>query len=279
MLGFHERRPLIAVFVFFSLSLLFSYWFLVLRILWPGVSLPAGSREYLAGLAKFGPTIAGVVCILLFKGLASASATLRSLLDIWHKPAALAFALVFPLLAVLSAVAIHVAVVNRDVDIEPFRLAMFAGALYWIGLKTTSGGGMGEEIGWRGFALPVLLAKIGPVRASLLVGLHWSAWHFPALVRHDDWLYLFYGQTLFTTGLSFILTWLYLWSRGSLGCAVILHGAVNGWGVWIESSWSPALASEDWGIVSAYIYVGVALVLIPWLVRHPGIGGDRRQQD
>lgn len=36
-----------------------------------------------------------------------------------------------------------------------------------------------EENGWRGFALPVLLRKHGPLAASLIVGVAWASWHFP----------------------------------------------------------------------------------------------------
>ena len=37
----------------------------------------------------------------------------------------------------------------------------------------------GEEIGWRGFALPLLTARLGLARASLLLGIVWATWHLP----------------------------------------------------------------------------------------------------
>ena len=39
---------------------------------------------------------------------------------------------------------------------------------------------LGEELGWRGFLLPRLAARQGPLRASLVVGLLWGLWHLPA---------------------------------------------------------------------------------------------------
>src|SRR3546814_20952371 len=41
-------------------------------------------------------------------------------------------------------------------------------------------GALGEELGWRGFALPRLLELMDARRASLLLGLVWAVWHLPA---------------------------------------------------------------------------------------------------
>ena len=35
-----------------------------------------------------------------------------------------------------------------------------------------------EESGWRGFALPRMQHRFGPVRGSLLLGMLWTGWHF-----------------------------------------------------------------------------------------------------
>ena len=41
------------------------------------------------------------------------------------------------------------------------------------------GGPLGEEIGWRGYALPQLLSRYSPLASSLILGLVWGAWHAP----------------------------------------------------------------------------------------------------
>ncbi len=45
-----------------------------------------------------------------------------------------------------------------------------------------AGGPLGEEAGWRGFALPRLQRRFDPVTSSLLLGFLWAGWHLPLIV-------------------------------------------------------------------------------------------------
>jgi CAAX protease family protein len=87
----------------------------------------------------------------------------------------------------------------------------------------------GEEIGWRGYALPRLAARFGFGRASILLGLIWACWHFPQFfIREADT----YGQSFVAfvmqvTALSVAMSWLYVHTNGSLLLVMLLHAAVN----------------------------------------------------
>jgi hypothetical protein len=86
----------------------------------------------------------------------------------------------------------------------------------------------GEEIGWRGYALPRLTQRFGLGPAAILLGIIWAAWHLP----------LFFISATDTTGQSFpvyvlsviaisvAIAWLYA-RTGSLLLAMLLHAAVN----------------------------------------------------
>jgi len=87
----------------------------------------------------------------------------------------------------------------------------------------------GEEVGWRGYALPRLAAWMGFAWASVVLGLIWAVWHLPQFfIRESDT----YGQSFFVfvlqvAALSVAITWLYAKISGSLLPAMPLHAAVN----------------------------------------------------
>ena len=87
----------------------------------------------------------------------------------------------------------------------------------------------GEEIGWRGYALPRLAARFGLVRASLLLGLIWACWHLPQffIPEADTYGQSFFVYALQVTGLSVAMAWLYARTNGSLLLVMLLHSAVN----------------------------------------------------
>jgi len=87
----------------------------------------------------------------------------------------------------------------------------------------------GEEIGWRGYALPRLAASFGLARASLLLGLIWACWHLPQffIPEADTYRQSFFVYVLQVTALSVAMAWLYARTNGSLLLAMLLHSAVN----------------------------------------------------
>lgn len=87
----------------------------------------------------------------------------------------------------------------------------------------------GEEVGWRGYALPRLAERWGLGRASLLLGVVWAVWHLPLfLIAGTDTT----GQSfplylIQVVALSVAIGWLYGNTRGSLLLVMLMHSAVN----------------------------------------------------
>lgn len=90
-------------------------------------------------------------------------------------------------------------------------------------------GPLNEEPGWRGFALPKLQDRHGPLVASLIVGCAWSLWHAPLYFNG-----LYAGgvegmvmRFLWNVPLAFVFTWVYNRTRGSLLISILLHTSLN----------------------------------------------------
>jgi len=88
-----------------------------------------------------------------------------------------------------------------------------------------------EEIGWRGYALPLLQNICNPLTASLILGFLWGLWHLPmyaALTAYGDKRMLFF--LIVFVGcfpLSIIQSWIYNNTRQSLLLCVLFHAGVD----------------------------------------------------
>ena len=87
----------------------------------------------------------------------------------------------------------------------------------------------GEEIGWRGYALPGLAHIMGYARASLLLGVVWACWHLPQFffVSADTYKQSFPIWSLQVVAFSVALAWVYVGTKGSLLLTMLMHAAVN----------------------------------------------------
>jgi membrane protease YdiL (CAAX protease family) len=87
----------------------------------------------------------------------------------------------------------------------------------------------GEEIGWRGYALPRLAGSFGLPLASIVLGMIWACWHLPFffIQRADTFGQSFPVYLLSVTAISVAIAWLYWRTNGSLLLTMMLHAAVN----------------------------------------------------
>lgn len=87
----------------------------------------------------------------------------------------------------------------------------------------------GEEIGWRGYALPALAARFGLGPASTFVGLVWGVWHLPLffLPGVDKYGQSFPVYVIGVVAFSIAIAWLYGHTQGSLLLAMLMHSAFN----------------------------------------------------
>ena len=117
--------------------------------------------------------------------------------------------------------------------------------------------GMGEEVGWRGYALPRLQRTRSAVAAALILGVIWASWHLPAFFFRDTYIEMgALGFPIFIVSVVFasvLLTWLYNSTAGSLLMVVLFHALYN----WLS-------VSEAGG---PYVAILMGAAAVTWAVR------------
>jgi uncharacterized protein len=89
---------------------------------------------------------------------------------------------------------------------------------------------IGEEVGWRGVALPRLQAQYGPVLAAIILGILQGVWHFPILFTPILGPFTpekFVTFVLTATGAVFLYNWVFNNASASLLIAILMHASSN----------------------------------------------------
>ena len=87
--------------------------------------------------------------------------------------------------------------------------------------------GLGEETGWRGYALPHLQRKRPAANAALILGIFWGCWHIPAFFFRDTYMEMgIIGFPMLLVSIVFasvVFAWLYNSTAGSLLLVILFH--------------------------------------------------------
>jgi membrane protease YdiL (CAAX protease family) len=182
----------------------------------------------MAGALLLLGTVAPSLVALALTERAEGRATTQALLDrifLWHVGVRwYLFAVGYTPAIKLSAAAVHRVVTGawpRFGDEAWYLMAMAIVFSTWVQA--------GEEIGWRGYALPRLSARVGLAPASVILGVVWASWHLPLFFfpAADTLGQSFPVYLLQVTALSVAGAWLYWRIGGSLLLVMLLHAAVN----------------------------------------------------
>jgi CAAX protease family protein len=214
----------------------------------------------------FGP----LATALLLTELSEGHSGLRALLDrflIWRVNVGwYLWSLVGSAVVVLAAIAIHLAAAgDTPAWNDPRRLYLVIPAFLYVLIFSV----LGEEAGWRGFALPRLQERFGSLGASLIIGIGWGTWHLPLFWIAGNFhqqipLSLFLLQDI---ALSILLTWLYNSTGGSLLLVHLFHAASN-----TTLGVLPVLPTDTAGVLRP-LWIAVGLLWIVTIVIVIATGG------
>lgn len=177
----------------------------------------------------FGPSAAAVVVVWSTRGRSGLRAWLSRCTHWKVGWGWMALAFLAPLVVVSFAAGLHLAL-GGTIAPSPATGHIPLAMINLFGVLLV-GGPLGEEFGWRGFALPQLQTRMGWRSASLVLGLVWGMWHLPLFFIADT-LQAHMTLVLFllsTVAMSVIFAWLALHTRGSVAAALVLHTAINFW--------------------------------------------------
>lgn len=227
---------------------------------WLGIELSWAGELML----KFGPSLAGILTIGLTMGGSGIVDLFRRCLR-WRAPVVLYAGAIFlqPAILLLALVMGGHAAELQSVTIGA-AIGVFVAQLL---LNVFLGGGLSEELGWRGFMLPRLLGRHNPLIASLLVAVAWFAWHVPGYILFNkaasDPLLPF---AVIVFPFSIALTWVSLRSNQGLLLPILLHGSINASyyameallpGVTGAAEFQPAF---DWWLAGIWCVLAVIIV-------------------
>src|SRR5215216_4210317 len=218
-----RRHPIITFFVLaYALAWIIESPLVLLR---DSVTASDPPGLFLVMLASNVPSVVAIVLTAIVFG----RGTLRKLLGrllIWRVNP------LWYLVVILGPIALTEGVVGLNALMGGPALSLgmpLLGVLSMLAFSIVPGSALGEEIGWRGYALPRLQSRMSALGASLIIGPIWALWHLPLWLTGDPVRTptLYAAFVVSVIALSVILTWVYNSTGGSLLMVVLLHATYN----------------------------------------------------
>jgi membrane protease YdiL (CAAX protease family) len=182
---------------------------------------------------SFGPMLSALIVTALTEGKAGIRDLLRRIVKWRLEFRYYAFAVLVPMGLFVLAYLLNRVITGGWSDLGLLGQAdylPYLGSLGVLGLWLLTYG-LGEETGWRGFALPHLQKNRTAASATLILALLWATWHLPAFFFRDTYIELgLLGFPMFAFMMIFstmAFTWLYNSTQGSIFIVILFHAVFN----------------------------------------------------
>ncbi|MDF2746509.1 MAG: family intrarane metalloprotease [Propionibacteriaceae bacterium] len=137
-------------------------------------SLPDPVAFVLRMLGSLVPSVLGLLFVGLLRGRSGVLTLFRRLL---HGRIGLRWYVAVLGLTMLAPLAVGLSILMGGST--PVVENTIFGVLFLFAFMIFPGSALGEELGWRGFALPRMQAYDSALKASLVIGILWGSWHLP----------------------------------------------------------------------------------------------------
>ncbi|MDQ2942334.1 MAG: CPBP family intramembrane metalloprotease [Candidatus Dormibacteraeota bacterium] len=246
-------------------------WFVVIAYAWTWIYIvvflilfPIPDFTGNTTVGDFGPTIGALVMTGILAGRAGIKQFLKRVVQwrvglVWYGVALVGV----PLLYIASILLVPGAATSFK---APALTTVLLYPVFYIVLLAI-GGPLTEEPGWRGFALPLLQRRWGPLVGTIIVGFIWFAWHLPNYLR-PDWATVNGGFSASGLGVfalaavvfSVLITWVFNHAGGSVLMAILVHASIN-FSQGLTGDLFPAAKSNEVAPVIAFTIVAVVIAL------------------
>jgi len=212
------RAPSPLTFILLVVALSIPFW--LLGAFAPRDLLPGSP---IAALSAACPALAAAFLCYRENGLAGARALFSRAYDFRRIGAPMWYAAIFLIMPAIMIVAyLLMQALGRQLPaptFDVFRAAALFAAFFFFAL--------GEELGWSGYAIDPLQQRFGALRAALLLGAVWAAWHVIALFQAGRTLEWIAWWTLGTMALRVLTVWIYNNTGKSVFAAALFHADCN----------------------------------------------------
>jgi len=116
--------------------------------------------------------------------------------------------------------------------------------------------GIGEETGWRGFALPRLQEGRSSLHATIILWIFWALWHLPLFFYSYD-VSILPGFLIGLLAGAIVFSWLYNSTEGSILMTALWHGAFN-----FTTACISCKTGSTSAVISALVMVWAILVVL-----------------
>ena len=207
-----SKHPICA---FCIISLLFT-----ILLGFTNMVLMPSSTEYMFLLPQFAPMLAAMSVVMALHGKSSLYGLIRKASLIAQSWKYLFISLIIPAFLCSLSYVIFCLVEYKQLEFPEINRSF---KNYALCLLFTIFGSFGEEIGWRGFMLQQFHKKYSFFASSLMVGLFWGFWH----MKFHSGILVFAIYTLLAIEFSFIISWLYKKTKGTIISAIVFHSTIN----------------------------------------------------
>jgi membrane protease YdiL (CAAX protease family) len=242
-----KRHPLVT---FFVLAYALTWWASIVYAVYPN-PFP---------VFPYGPFLAAIITLGLTSGKGGIKALLRRIV-IWRVGLRwYAIALFLPVGLALAAVCLNVllgapAPTMGELGSWPSLLIVFP-------LTLLIGGPLGEEPGWRGYALPRLQTPRSALAGSLILGAFIAFWHLPLLLTSEEPVPAgaFFPEII--AGMI-VISWVYNSTQGSVLLAALIHTSHNAIEGFFGGMFSGTnLTTLYWLLAGVWVLTAIVVVLV-----------------